>query len=807
MPLLWLSLAFLAGILLGANLKLPTSIWLYLATATLVIWLLWRVLSRSNNRLANLWAGFVDSPFFLKTTGLVLSLFIPYPLLLLVILLGAARYQSVQPVLEPDFIAWYNDLDGEVTLEGYLVKPADMRDSYTNLRVEVDRLQFADNLPFVAVDGLVLARIPPGEIFRYGDRVRLHGRLETPPVSEDFSYRDYLALKGIYAYMGRAYALPLGENQGKPLLKGIYALKERALRVVYQIYPDPEASLLAGILLGVDKGIPEPVQEDFKKTGTAHVIAISGFNITIIAGLFVVAFTRLLGPLKGSVLAVLGITIYTVLVGGDAAVVRAAIMGGLALLARQVGRRQEGLTSLGASAAVMALFNPRIPWDVCFQLSFMATLGLVLYAEPFSRAFIDFSSRYLPSETVQRMVGPVGEYFLYTLAAQLTTLPVTAYHFNRLSLISLVANPVILPAQPAVMILGGIGVILGLVYLPLGELAATLAWPFVVFTVRAVEFFGKINFGVFHLGEFSLLWVVLFYGALLMVTFKQRIFRTLAVAIRPAMMLSVMGVLTILAWQQAIRMPDGLLHMTLLDVSSGSQSGDAILIQTPGGRYLLINGGPSTRALSDSLGRRMPVFHRKLDYLLVGSVREEHIAALPNVIERYPPAEVIWAGREQASRSAYYLHQGLVDKGIPVTLAEPGQAFNLGEGAKLSVLSVGRRGAVYLLEWDRFRALLPIGPSYDHFEGFGYGREIGQVTVLLLADSGYEPANPQEWIDNLRPQLVLLSVAAGDALDLPSPETLQALEGYSLIRTDMNGWIHLSTDGEQLWMEVERKSK
>jgi competence protein ComEC len=804
MPLLWLSLLFLVGILLGANFSLPTSIWLFLAAATLVVWLLWLALKRSDDRLAKDWSDLAQSPIYLKISRLIPTFPLSFPLLLLALLIGAARYQSAQPVIEPDFIAWYNDMDGEVTVEGVLVKPPDLRDSYTNLRVKVDQLRFAQNLPFIAVDGLVLVKVPPGEMYHYGDRLRLHGRLETPPVDEDFSYRDYLALKGVYAYMGRAYATPVGENQGNPVLKAIYAIKERALTVVYQIYPDPEASLLAGILLGVEKGIPERVQEDFKKTGTAHIIAISGFNITIIAGLFVVVFTRLLGPLKGAAVAFMGIVAYTVLVGGDAAVVRAAIMGGLALLARQVGRRQEGLTSLGVSAAVMALFNPHIPWDVCFQLSFMATLGLVLYAEPFSRAFIEFSNRYLSSEAVQRLVGPVGEYFLYTLAAQLTTLPVTAYHFKRLSLVSLIANPLILPAQPAVMILGGIGVISGLIYLPLGQLAASLAWPFVVYTVRVVEFFGRFDWGVWNMGNFSLLWVVLFYGALIMVTFKDRLFRSVAVPLRPALMLSIIGVLTVLVWQQALRTPDGLLHMTLLDVSSASQSGDAILIQTPRGRYLLINGGPSTRALSDSLGRRMPVFHRKLDSLLVGSVREEHIAALPSIIERYSPSEVIWAGREQASRSAYYLHEGLVESGIPITTAESGQVLDLAEGAKLWVLAAGSRGAVYLLEWDRFRALLPIGPGYDDFERFGYGRDLGQVTVLLLADSGYAPTNPPAWIDNLRPQLVLLSVAGGDALELPSPETLEALQGYSLLRTDINGWIHLSTDGEQMWVEVER---
>jgi competence protein ComEC len=115
----------------------------------------------------------------------------------------------------------------------------------------------------------------------------------------------------------------------------------------------------------------------------------------------------LFGKLKGAAVVVVGISTYTILVGGDAAVVRAAIMGSLALLVQQVGRRQDGLTSLGVSSAFMAVFNPRLPWDVVFQSSFMATLGLVLYVEPFSKAFIEISGRYLSDQTVESLSRPV----------------------------------------------------------------------------------------------------------------------------------------------------------------------------------------------------------------------------------------------------------------------------------------------------------------------------------------------------------------------------------------------------------------
>jgi beta-lactamase superfamily II metal-dependent hydrolase len=123
----------------------------------------------------------------------------------------------------------------------------------------------------------------------------------------------------------------------------------------------------------------------------------------------------------------------------------------------------------------------------------------------------------------------------------------------------------------------------------------------------------------------------------------------------------------------------------------------------------------------------------------------------------------------------------------------------------LRTLAVGPRGAVLLLEWGNFRILLPVGIDFDMLEDLQADPSLNQVTALLLADSGYAPANPPEWIEKLRPEVALLSVAAGDREGRPLPEVLEALKDYTLQRTDQNGWIELSTDGEQIWVEVERK--
>lgn len=788
-PLFWISLAFLGGILFARQVTLSVFVWFGLGAALVVLAIL-----------ARLFAGRLA---FLKISPPVLSLL---AIGLVSFFLGGGRYQVSQPELDAFHIAWYNDREYDVLVTGVLVETPDYRDTYTNLRLRAEAIDTGSgDLP---VDGLLLARIYPNETYQYGERIRIRGKLSTPPENEDFSYRDYLAGQGIHSYMSKTEVTRLPGNGGCPLRRALYALKNKALANIYLVFPDPEASLLAGILLGVDTGLPVDLQQAFKDTGTAHIIAISGFNIAILAGLFLALFTRLFGQLRGSLIAISGIAFYTILVGADAAVLRAAIMGSLSLLARQFGRRNDGLNALMLSAAVMALINPLTPWDVGFQLSFFATLGLVMYAQPFQDWATDLIGRYTTPGNAQKIAGPLSEYFLFTLAAQLTTLPIIAYHFERISLVSVVANPFILPVQPAVMILGGIAVLLSLVWLPLGGVAAFFAWPFTAYTIRLVELFARAPNGVIILGNLSLWLVILFYIGLFTWTFARSWLKALFSArsdVLPALPTFMVAValilLTILVWRAAFSAPDGRLHLTFLDVGSA----EAILIQTPGGRHVLINGGPSASLLSEGLGRRMPPLARRLDWLVIASTQEEQLSGLPRVVQRIPPSRVFWAGNLEASYAARTLDAWFTGQKIPVTRAETGAEFDLGQGAALRVLDANARGAVLLVEWEAFRALLPVGINFEAMEELAYGKEIGEVSLLLLSDSGYAPIHPPEWIANLSPQFIVLDVAAGDEDGLPDQETLERIEDYHLLRTDQNGWIEIISNGTQMWLSVEKQ--
>ena len=273
---------------------------------------------------------------------------------LLALGLGGIRYDTAVPVIDESHIAHYND-GQEVVLTGLVIDEPDVRDRSVNLRVAMDSLVLADGIVRPA-RGTALVRTARFPVIAYGTRLRLNGRLETPPEFDTFSYKDYLARQGVHSLINTPRLTVLAEGEGSPLKQAIFAFKAHAQASINRLIPDPQAALLSGILLGNGHGLAPDLADAFRITGMTHIIAISGFNIALIVAILVRVSEPFLSRRGAVAFAVVGVTLYTILVGADASVVRAAIMGVLYLVSsRLLGRPNFAYASLFLAGFIMTL--------------------------------------------------------------------------------------------------------------------------------------------------------------------------------------------------------------------------------------------------------------------------------------------------------------------------------------------------------------------------------------------------------------------------------------------------------------------
>ncbi|MBU1952216.1 ComEC/Rec2 family competence protein, partial [Patescibacteria group bacterium] len=302
------------------------------------------------------------------------------------------------------------------------------------------------------------------------------------------------------------YIKIVSNNNGSAILAWLYSIKGGFVQTTNRLLPEPQASFLGGLLLGAKRSIPEGLMEDFNRTGTTHIVAISGYNITIIAVLMLSLCKNIGIPRKQAFwVIIIALLFFMLITGAQASVVRAVIMGIVVLIAKQLGRLSRITNALILTAVIMLIINPKILiFDAGFQLSFLATMGLIYLSPLLEKLFT-----WLPEKF------QIKESFLATLSATIFTLPLILFQFGRLSIVALVVNVLILPVIPVSMGLGFGAGLLSSIWLPIGKIFAWAVWLLLSYIIKIVELFSILPFASVEIPEVS--WVILVLGYLLLI--------------------------------------------------------------------------------------------------------------------------------------------------------------------------------------------------------------------------------------------------------------------------------------------------
>ncbi len=414
--------------------------------------------------------------------------------------LGIGRAALAQPEFAPEHIRAF--AGQSVQLEGVVADEPRWTPEGQRLTLQVERLRLGALISPTL--GLVLLDLPPEPPRQQGERLLVSGGLVAPKSGRGFDYAAYLSRRGIFVTLKKpvleAAVPPPPSFQGRLL-----AFKDYTRRVILRILPEPAASLLIGILLGIQSSIPQDVWQAFNRTGTSHILVISGWNIALVVTALLGIGRRLGWRRWPTTLAALGmIGLYVVFVGATPSVLRAALMGVIVALAQPLGRRADAWTALAVACFLMTALNPHTLWDLGFQLSALATASLFAWGKPVEQQL----RRLLRPRWIDWMVEPLTA----TLAAQIWALPIILYHFGNLSLIAPLANVLMVPAVPLAMGAGAALVSLGLIWRPLALLALPLAWATLMWLVVVPDLLARTPWAAVTLPPFGIGWILGWYA-------------------------------------------------------------------------------------------------------------------------------------------------------------------------------------------------------------------------------------------------------------------------------------------------------
>ena len=710
-------------------------------------------------------------------------------LLLAVAALGALRAAGAP--LPADHLSRLG-LTGTVTIEGRLdQEPVRWASDRTRLLLEASAAHLGpERVPASGRVQLTLygeAAIALGE----SQRVLVDARLHRPVGYRNpggFDYPAHLRRDGIllvgHARADRLMALT-PDVPPWPV-----AVKRWAVATIAERLPETSGALLAGLLLGERTSMPPASDEAFRRAGVYHILAVSGFNVALLAGAVFVGLALGGVPRRAAAMVAAAVLVgFALVVGAQPSVLRATVMGLLLLIALPLDRRSQLPNALALAAIGLLLWRPGDLWEPGFQLSFAATAGIV-YLAPWITGALE--ARGWPRGFAAAVAVSLG--------AQAAVTPLMAAHFNQLSLVGVVANLAVVPLAAVATTLG-MGVLLAaLLPGPIAGLGFESLWLVLIALRAVVAAAAALPAAMVHLPAPGVTTAVAWYGAMLLAPWVASSRRC-----RAAVGALLAIVVTLSAWPW-LAPTERRLRVTFLDVGQG----DAALIELPDGPRLLVDGGPGGARRFDVGERVLAPFLwnrplARLDVVALSHWDIDHSGGLAAVLTRFRVGEFWESGR--APTGAPDTVAALARARVPRRALEAGQRVRLGS-AVLTVLGPGPGpplaanddSLVLRLDWRGLSLLLTgdLGPRGEALllERAGPLR----ATTLKVAHHGSRSSSGAALLDAVRPRLAVISVGARNPFRHPSPEVLARLEaaGARVYRTDRDGAVIVESDGREV---------
>lgn len=476
-------------------------------------------------------------------------------LLIAFALLGCGRSLAIHPPANRSDLAFYNYISNPATLPptflvaGSISAEPVYSDKSQQVRVSAESLSIGGASP-LQIHGDLLAIIPPYPQYSYGERLLLEGTITAPPILGDFDYATWLAHQGVYSYMQFPHVTSVGHDSTDFFMQSITNARAKARDAIRQQVAEPQAGLAVGVVIGDRKALPDDIVGAFRRTGTTHILAISGENITALIGVIWIAwsrrFRRSIMPLWVYSTVIIFLVTYTAFTGATPSVIRAAIMGAIFLLAPIVHRRYDPIAAIALAGAGMVWFEPYVLLDAGFQLSFLAMWGLVIFAPAIAARLVSV-----------RIPGAIAYPFAVGFATQLSTLPLAVVLSHQFPIVSLFATVTMDVVLVYVMFAGIATAGLGALSIPfLPWIFGMATWFLAGWMLWWVEWWAALPFAAIPVEGFTPQHALAYYAALFagVWLFSESNRRNKLAEMWPRLRVAALGAAAVGVWAVAIAM-------------------------------------------------------------------------------------------------------------------------------------------------------------------------------------------------------------------------------------------------------------
>lgn len=661
------------------------------------------------------------------------------------------------------------------------------------------------------------------ENLSYGDKIIVKGNFEEASTARNeggFDYKQYLKTKKIYGIVtvDKKDVKVVNKNNANVIELLANKVRNSMKEKIEQNLTDATSGLLSGMLIGDKSNLPKEIQEDFRNSSLSHILAISGMHVAYV----MLGITFLISKMKFSkkvskIITIVILLFFIILTGKTASVERACFMSVYAILASLLHKRANVLASLSISILIILIINPYSILDIGLQLSYGGTLGIVLIY-PILKKGKKSKKERAKENKFQKLIQKIKEKILdiirITVSANLVIFPIILYQYNTMSFTFVISNLLISSIIGIIIILGFMSVFASYIFMPLAKIMFFLTQILLNILAQTAHLCAKLPFSKVYFPTPKIYVILIYYLFLIYIILAKR---NIISVKKISKKIFIIFIIIVIILNLIVKVIPKAFTISFIDVGQG----DSMLISTPKGKRILVDGGGTRDSENFDVGRQTLIPYllnkgiTKLDYIVISHFDSDHATGVAQILGKIDVSSIILTRQLEENDIYRHILSIAKEKKIKLIYVKEGDVLKIG-GIKISIIHpenklminnpMNNNSIVCKVEYNSFSMLLT-GDIEMEAEELILRKNINlKADVLKVAHHGSKTSTTGEFLKAINPKVALIGVGKNNNFGHPSNEVIQRLKenGTRIYRTDENGEISITVNKKGRIIKIQR---